>query len=150
MIIEIIRAGDRIMIGMITGRTIVMIRLVMKIDSMIIEEMITIIGIKISHHLGIMVVNNINMVVIKINKFDHPTKNFISQKRLSNFSMILRDKTQISTMLDVHNLNRVKLVVHQSQIAIFARKMGIMQINVRLKTREKHLLLIWWFQKFRR
>ena len=54
MIIEIIRTDDQIMIGMIIGGTMVMIGFVMKIDSMIIEEMIAIIRIKISHHLGIM------------------------------------------------------------------------------------------------
>ena len=59
MIIEVIQVGIRIMIGMITCETIVIIRVVMKINNMIIEEMIAIIGINISHHLGIMVVHNI-------------------------------------------------------------------------------------------
>ena len=92
-----------------------MIRLVMKIDIMIIEEMITIIGIKISHHLGIMVVNNIKGVVIRINKIDHPTKNFIRQKHLGNFSMIPREKAMISTKLVIHNMNMVRPVEKQAQ-----------------------------------
>ena len=113
IIIEMIRIRNEIMIGMIIGRMVAMIRVVMKINNMIIEEMIAIIEIRISHHLGIMVVNNIKGIVIRINKIDHLTKNFISQKRLGNFSMILKEKTRILTMLDIHNMNTVKPVVHQ-------------------------------------
>ena len=58
-----------------------------------------------------MVVNNIKGVVIRANRIiDHPTENLISQKHLGNLHMILREKTQISTTIDVHNMNRVKPV----------------------------------------
>ena len=102
--------NDRItiIIGMIIGERIVMIRVEMRIDNMIIEGMIPIIGIKISHHLEIMVVNNIKGVVIRTSRIiNYPKKYLISQKHLGNFSMILREKTLISTKLDVHNMIRV-------------------------------------------
>ena len=76
MIIVIIRKGDRIMIGMSIGGMIVMIQAMTKINNMIIAK----IGIGISHHLGITIVNNIEEIVIRINKIDQTTKNSISQK----------------------------------------------------------------------
>ena len=102
----------------------------------------------IFHHLGITVVNNIKEVVIRINKINQTTKNSISQEHRDNFNMILREKTQISMTINVHNMNRVKPVVHPFLIAIFAGKMDIMQINVRLKPREKNLQSIWWYRKW--
>ena len=111
---------------------------------------ITVTGIRIFHHLGITAANNIKEVVIKINKTDQTTKKFTSQKHRDNFSMILKEKNKISITIDVHNMNREKPAVHPFLIAIFAGRMDIMQINVRLKPKEKHLLLIWWFRKFSR
>ena len=116
MIIRIIRKGDRIMIGMNIGEMIIKVQHKRMPDNMIIDR----IEIKIFQHRRITIVNSNKEVVIRINKIDHPAKTFISQKHLGNFSMILGEKTRISTMLDIHNLNRVKPVIHQSQISIFA------------------------------
>ena len=91
---------------------------------------ITVTGIRIFHHLGITAANNIKEVVIRINKTDQKTKNFISQKDRDNFNMILREKNKISITIDIHNMNREKLVVRPFLIAIFEGRMDIMQINV--------------------
>ena len=137
--------NDRItiIIGMIIGERIVMIRVEMRIDKTIIKGMIALIEIKITHHLEKMIIdNNIKGIVIRKTAniiIDHQTKNLISQKHLGNFSMILREKALISTKLDIHNINMVKPVVHQFRIATFVGKMVIMQTNVQLETREKHL-----------
>ena len=141
-----------IIIGMIIGERIVMIRVEMRIDKTIIKGMIAMIRSKITHHLGKMVTdNNIEGIVIRKTAniiIGHQAKLLISQTHLGNFSMIHREKALISTKLDIHNINLVKPVVHQFRIATFVGKMVIMQINVQLETREKHMLLIWWSRKF--
>ena len=58
---------------------------------------------------------------------------------LGNFSVILKEKALNPMKLDDHNMNMVNLVY---QIVTFAEKMVIMQINVRLKTSERHALSI--------
>ena len=126
MIIGIIRIDDRIMIGMSTCRMIIMIQAVRKIECRSISR----IAIRIFHHLGITAANNIKEFVIRINKTDQKTKNFISQKDRDNFNMILREKNKISITIDIHNMNREKLVVRPFLIAIFEGRMDIMQINV--------------------
>ena len=45
--------------------------------------------------------------------------------------------------MDVPNKNKVEAVDHSLLTAIFAGKMDIMQINVYLKPKEKHMPLIW-------
>ena len=161
MVTDIIQIGGMslnnkimIIIRMITSGTIVMIQVEKRIDKTLIEGMIAIIGIKILLHLEKTVTgNNIEGVVIRktANRIiGHPTRNLISQKHLGNFNMISKGRTQISTKLVDHNMNMVRLVVHQSKIATFAGKMAIMQTNVQLGTRGKHLLLIWWLPRFNR
>mgnify|MGYP006970565767 CR=1 FL=1 len=105
MIIKIIRTCDRIMIGMITGRMIVMIRVEMRIDKTIIKGMIAMIRSKITHHLGKMVTdNNIEGIVIRKTAniiIGHQAKKLTSQMHLDNFSMMLKEKALISTKLDI-------------------------------------------------
>ena len=100
-------------------------------DNMIINR------VKIFNKHRIIVVNNQKEVVINI--IDLITKSPTSKKRHDNFNMILRE----NIWMDVHNMNRVKAVDHSLLTAIFVGKMDIMQINVRLKPKEKHLSLLW-------
>ena len=139
MIIGIIEKDGQIMIGMSTSGMTITIQAVRTIDSMIIDK----IGTMIVLHLGITVINSIKEVVMRTNKIDQAIKNSISQKHRDNFSMTLREKTRNSTKIDVLSMNKVKLVVHSFLIAIVAGKMDIIRMNVRLKPKEKHFLLIW-------
>ena len=123
MIIDIIQIigmslNDKIMtlIGMITNKMTVMIQIERKIGRLIIIIMIVRIGIKIIHHLKILATdNNIEGVVTKKTTnlliINHQICGSISQKGLSNFNMILREKALTPTKLDNHSMNMVNTMV---------------------------------------
>ena len=135
MIIRIIQKGGRIM----TGEMIIKVQHKKMTNCMIIEKVEN----KIFQHDRITIVNSKKEVVIRINRIDPRTKNFISQKHYDNFKMILRETIRITMRMDVPNMNRGKAVDHSFLAAICAGKMDIMLINVCLKQKEKHLALIW-------